>query len=117
MLYNISNKDYSLVEQASGDLAEFYGVRIKTGKWKDVVVVYGKVGIKEDITEDQATLSFTYNIQDPADLDFDELRKDEPFNNYLGDLLQHIIMDSLDNKEARIGNNESTTNTYTESSS
>ena len=116
MLYNISNKDFSLVEQEKGDLSDFYGVVLKTGKWQDVVVVYGKVGIKEDLETDTATLSFTYNIQDPADHDYDTLASNEDFNNYLGDVLQFIITDSLDNKDARIGHNESTTNPYTESS-
>ena len=44
MMYNISNEDYSIVESAN---VEFYGVKLKTGKYKDIIVVYGKVGIKD----------------------------------------------------------------------
>tara|TARA_Y100001937_G_scaffold128784_1_gene207977 strand:- start:5069 stop:5413 length:345 start_codon:yes stop_codon:yes gene_type:complete len=114
MSYNISNTDYTLVENPGGELAEFYGVRIKTGKYADVIVVYGAVSVKENKDKTNAKLSFNYNIQDPADHDYEFLQKDEDFNNYLGALLQHIIMDTLENKEARIGNKTSTTNTYTE---
>ena len=104
----------TLVENPGGELAEFYGVRIKTGKYADVIVVYGAVSVKENKDKTNAKLSFNYNIQDPADHDYEFLQKDEDFNNYLGALLQHIIMDTLENKEARIGNKTSTTNTYTE---
>jgi len=38
-----------------------------------------------------ATLSFSYNINDPGDFDHDDLTKDEGFNNYIGELLSHII--------------------------
>lgn len=117
MEYNISNTDYTLVENPGGELAEFYGVRIKTGKYADVIVVYGAVSVVENEEKTNAKLSFNYNIQDPADHDYEFLQKDEDFNNYLGALLQHIIMDSLENKEAKIGNKTSTTNTHTEQSS
>ena len=40
----ITEKDYQLVE--SNDV-EFYGVKLLTGKWKDVVYIYGEVKIKE----------------------------------------------------------------------
>ena len=117
MVYNITNKDYTLVENESGDLADFYGVKLLTGKFKNVILVYGKVSIKEDKANDTAKLSFTYSIQDPAEHDYEYLQKDEDFNNYLGAVLQFIISDSLENNEAQIGigHNESTTNTHTES--
>lgn len=113
MGYNITNNDYTLVENLGGDLAEFYGVKIKTGIWKDVILVYGSVSIKESEDKSSATLGFNYNIQDPADHDYEHLNADVNFNEYLGDLLKHIIEDSLKNKEATIGNKTSVTNTYT----
>ena len=66
----------------------------KQGKYKDIIVVYGKVGIKEDQETDTARLSFTYNLQDPADFDPQSLEKDEYFKNYLGAILQHIIKEN-----------------------
>lgn len=118
-MYNITNEDYSIVENPN---SEFHGVLLKTGIYKEAIVVYGTVSIKESPELDMATLGFTFNIQDPGDHDFDKLNESEEFKNYLGAVLQHIITDSLewgqDNKLARIGigNNESPTDTHTESS-
>lgn len=109
-MYKVTDKDYSIVEN---DNSAFQGVKLKTGTWKDVIVVYGQVGIKEDESLDMATLSFNYTVQDPADFNVDELNQDESFKNYLGSILQYIITDSLENG-GHIG--ESTTNTYTQSS-
>ena len=119
-MYKITEKDYSIVENPS---SAFHGVKLKTGTWKNVVVVYGQVGVKEDETLDMATLSFNYTIQDPADFNIDELNNDEAFKNYLGSVLQYIITDSLEYAKENnlstigIGNGESTTDTHTESSS
>ena len=102
----VSSSDYQLVE--SNDV-EFYGVKLLTGKWKNVVYIYGKVQIKESPELDIATLSFTYNIQDSAGYEDD-------------DLINDIIEDSLDYAEENnvavigIGNDESNTNTHTKSS-
>jgi len=118
-VYNITNEDYSIVENPN---SEFHGVLLKTGIYKEAIVVYGTVSIKESPELDMATLGFTFNIQDPGDHDFDKLNESEEFKNYLGAVLQHIITDSLewgqDNKLARIGigNNESSTDTHIESS-
>ena len=119
-MYNVSEKDYSIVENENSPLS---GVLLKTGTWKDVIVVYGQVGIKEDPSLDMATLTFNYTIQDPADFSVDELDKDESFKNYLGSVLQYIITDSLEYAEENnlstigIANDESTTDTHTEPSS
>lgn len=120
MLYNISDNDFTLVENPSSPL---HGVKLLRGEYKDVIVVYGQVSIKEDENLDLATLSFNFNIQDPADFTVDELEKSEAFKNYLGDVLQYIIKDSLEHAEETnqsiigIGNDESTTDTHTESTS
>jgi len=116
MGYNITNNDFKLVENdGSGEFAEFYGVRLTTGKYKNVIVIYGKVSVQE-LDTDEARLSFTYAIQDPADFDLEFLQGDEEFNNYLGAVLEFFIQDSLENKEATIGNIKPTTDAYTESS-
>ena len=119
-MYKITEKDYAIVERED---SVFHGVKLKTGTWKDVIVIYGQVGVKESPELDIATLSFNYTVQDPADFNIDELNEDESFKNYLGAVLQYIITDSLEwaeeNNVSRIGigNNESTTDSYTESSS
>lgn len=115
-MYNITNKDFTLVENdGSGEFAEFYGVKITTGKYKNIIVIYGKVSIHEDEEKDEARLSFTYAIQDPADYDIEFLEQDEDFNNYLGAVLHFFIEDSISNQEAKIGNIKSTTDAHSES--
>lgn len=118
-MYNVTAKDYSIVENENSPLS---GVLLKTGTWKDVMLVYGQVGIKEDPNLDMATLSFNYTVQDPGDFSVEELDKDESFKNYLGAILQYIIMDSLEAKDTNqdiIGkaDDKSTTNSHTKSSS
>jgi len=72
--------------------SDFYAIHLnENSPYDGVRFIYGTVSIKEDAKLDMATLTFTYNINDPGEFDHDDLRKDEKFNNYLGDLLTHII--------------------------
>ena len=118
-MYNITDKDYSFVESNN---VEFYGIRLLTGYWKNVVYVYGKVKIKESLELDQATISFTYSVQEEGSHEEDDLINDPEFKNYIGAILQHVMVESLDkNKETNegligIGNRKSNTDTHTESS-
>ena len=119
MYDNISEKDYSFVE--SNDV-EFYGIKLLTGEWKNVLYIYGKVSIKESPELDQATVSFTYSIQDASNFEEDDLINDIKFKNYIGAILQHIMIDSLGrSKKENIGiigngNRKSNTDSHTESS-
>ena len=71
--------------------SDFYSIMLnENSPYDGVRFIYGTVSIKESPELDMATLSFTYNINDPGDFDHDTLRDDEGFNNYLGDLLTHI---------------------------
>jgi len=119
-MYNIVTSDYKFVES---NQVEFYGVRLLTGKWKDVLYIYGKVSIKESPELDIATLTFTYNIQESAEYEPDDLINDPEFKNYIGAVLEHIMKNSLDESKknksgviGKIGHNESNTNTRIKSS-
>ncbi len=121
MSYNITDKDYVFVENPNDPMT---GVKITTGQWKDVIIVYGAVSVKEDEALQMATLSFNFNIKDPAEHDFDTLNEDEEFKNYLGAMLQYIITDTLEYNEKNnlssigIGKDERpVTDTHIESSS
>ena len=99
---------YITVEHPESD---FYAIHLnENSPYDGVRFIYGTVSIKESPELDIATLSFTYNINDSGDFDHDTLRDDEKFNNYLGDLLTHIIEQGTTNLEER------NTNTRTESS-
>jgi len=89
MSYNtISESDYSFVENPESDL---YGVKLQSGEWQNVIIVYGKVSIKENVESGLATLGFSYQIQDTATFQKDQLEDNKEFKNYLGDVLSHII--------------------------
>ena len=88
-MYNsITENDYGFVENPESD---FYGVKLKSGKWKNVIVIYGKVSIKESVETGYATLQFSYQVEDSGSFQPDELESSEDFKNYIGDILTHII--------------------------
>jgi len=119
MYDNISIEDYKFVESNE---VEFYGIKLLTGKWKDVLYIYGKVKITEQPELDLATLGFTYNIQESGEWEPDDLINDPEFKDYLGAVLQHILENSLEESEKNeegiigIGSRKSNTNSHTESS-
>ena len=108
-MYNITESDYSFVESNN---VEFYGVRLLSGKWRNVVYIYWKVSIKESPELDQATISFTYSVQEEGNFEEDDLINDPEFKNYIGAILQHIMEANLG--KGTIG--KSNTNTHTKSS-
>ena len=108
-MYNITTADYSFVESNN---VEFYGIKLLTGEWKNVLYIYGKVSIKESPELDQATISFTYSIQESNNFEEDDLINDPEFKNYIGAVLQHIMEDNLG--KGTIG--KSNTDTHTKSS-
>ena len=89
--------------------SDFYAIHLNDNSpYPGVRFIYGTVSIKESPDLDIATLSFTYNINDPGDFDHDTLKEDEKFNKYLGDLLTHIIEEGTTQRAER------DTNTRTE---
>jgi methylaspartate ammonia-lyase len=91
MSYNkdISENDYKIVES---NLSDFYGVKVTSGTWQNVIVIYGKVSIKESPETGYATLGFTYQVQNSGTFQKDQLESSDDFKNHLGDILKHIIM-------------------------
>lgn len=102
----MTSDDYTFMENA---MSENWAVRIKTGEWSDVIFAYGKIGIVESADKESATLQFNYKILDAGDFEEDVLQCSTEFNNHVGDILSHILEDSLiNNNEFRIGKDERT---------
>lgn len=101
----ITEDSYSLVENIS---EEFYGVKLRDEQFDGIIVVYGAVSISmpEESGEENAKLSFNYNIKDPGKYQPDQLQKSPAFNEHLGDVLTHIIVTQLDKQETCIGRPE-----------
>lgn len=114
-MYNISKDDYTF---ADNGFNEMWAIRLKN-MYEGVVYCYGKVSAKLDEVagngDGLATLSFQYQVLDEADFDKDDLEKSEDFNNYIGDVLKHIIEDSFATNNYRIGDGDDSDNGTEES--
>lgn len=101
----ITDKSYTLVESADleGSPVATYSVKIKDKKYKDVTVTYGKISLTVRDDKETAKLSFKYQIDDPADFDRQKLESDQNFNNYIGDILSHIIQTAFDSGNYKVG--------------
>ena len=53
--------------------------------------------------KETAKLSFKYQIDNPADFDRQKLESDQNFNNYIGDILSHIIQSAFDSGNYTLG--------------
>ena len=101
----MTSDDYTFMENP---MSENWAVRIKTGAWADVVYTYGKIGIVESSSKEEATLQFNYKILEAGDFEENVLQYDTDFNNHVGDILSHILQESLEHNEFRIGEDERT---------
>lgn len=82
------SKKYVFVEAPSKD---FTAIKLTEGKWKDVILKYGKVAFAKDENKDGTLpMKFDYDI-----LKFPKRLKgtkyDEKFTNYIGDILVEIL--------------------------
>ena len=119
MMYNtISQYDYEQItyhEETNHD-----SFKIVTGQYTGTIVTYGEIAITEPLDgTTEATLKFQYQI-DESPLDAEELKLDAEFNNYVGDMLTHIIESAIEENNFAIGDDpngtESTNNNTKESS-
>lgn len=105
---DITIEDYELVER---DGQDNWVVRLTTGKYEDTYYCYDSVKLippKEGWDEADgavAELSFRYGLIE-SPIDIDALADDDDFNNYIGDVLSHIIRESFENNNYRIGEEE-----------
>lgn len=105
-MYNITHDDYAFAERSD---QEQWVIHLKRGQYEDTYYCYDRVqivppegGWPEDDSDHIGTLRFTYGIIE-SPLDMEVLREDEDFNNYIGAVLQHIIEDSFDKGDYKIG--------------
>ena len=110
MVYNsISKHDYqqiSYIEDSDHD-----SFKILTGRYSGTVVTYGKIALTEPTDgEDNAVLSFEYTVNE-SNLDSDETESQE-FRTYLGDMLQVVIQEAIEEKNFAIGEKPSDTNSH-----
>ena len=101
---SITSDSYTFVEKPNSPM---YSVKLKSGGFSGVIVTYGKVSLTESADKETATLSFQFKVDEaPAPHNVGELEKSEDFNNYLGDILSHIIQNAFDSGKYKFGSDD-----------
>ena len=67
-------------------------IEIISGPYKGVVYRYKTVAVKEN-DDETATLKFDYHLHEMGDFTETKLRKDKVFENYIGLILNRIILE------------------------
>ena len=98
------NSHYEFVDELYEEDAT-YPIRLTEDKYSGTIVRYGKVHMKELYEdEDEATLKFDYEfLENPHKI----TDHDSVFNNYLGDILVNIIINTLNGKNDENRNDDS----------
>lgn len=87
----ILGEDYSFRDDIKADTVP---IQIKTGVYKDVVVRFDNISVKEN-DDMSATVSFVYELLEMGNFTETKLRADENFQIYAGKILNSLIMESL----------------------
>jgi hypothetical protein len=87
----MDSNDYTFVE---GHDQEQWTIRLKTGDFKDTYYQYGKVKITEPCDNSDPKINFTYQVLEST-YDIGGLNGNEKFLYHIGDVLKHILEDSL----------------------
>lgn len=95
----VENKDHSWTG---------IGLTEKAGKYQGVVYKYGKVDIKEDENSTAATLQFEWDMLDSNGLPKEMIGDD--FFNLIGDILQDIIRNQMEQGDLQYVNTNDRTN-------
>ena len=98
-VYNITQDDYKFIERPEDTM---YTVELLTSAYAGTKYQYSKVSAKVNEDEENATLSFLWTL-----VEGDEgLTESADFQNYIGDVLAHILQDAFDTGEYKIGNDD-----------
>ena len=115
----ITDKDYSYVdpEFVGDDKQALSEIRIDADNaWHGVQLKISRISAEVIEGTDEAQLSYTFDVtnQDPDVAK--ELEEDSDFQNYIGDIIVHVIQNAFDNGDYRIGGDDDTDNDTSEPS-
>ena len=74
-------------------------IQLLTGPYKDVILRYTTVAIKE-MEDDQAKMIFDYDLLEMGNHTETSLRKDVKFTHHIGLVLNTMILETLEEKDA-----------------
>ena len=67
-------------------------IKLLEEPFSGIIYTYGRVSFDEDEANDKLTIAFEYDIIDKAGKDFGSM---EPFENYIGNILQELIHEGI----------------------
>lgn len=70
------------------DGQKVYAIRLQEDPFRDIIYSYGRVSFNEDEENDRLSISFEYDLLEDNDQEYDT----KEFQNYIGELLQEMIM-------------------------
>jgi len=116
----VTDKDYSYVdpEFIGNDEQALSEIRIDADNaWHGVQVKISSISAQVLAETDEAQLSYNFDVtnQDPDVAA--ELEEDSDFQEYIGDIIVHVIQKAFDNGDYRIGGDNDTDNDTSEPSS
>ena len=90
------NVDYSFDTQTEDD-SGFINIKLLGGEFDGIVYRYGKVSVQEEEEQEQAYLTFEFDVVDHNGRE--SLEENMEFKNHIGNILQHIMMKSVANNQ------------------
>jgi hypothetical protein len=105
----VTSASYSFVERPTSEL---YSVLLREGVYSDVVITYGKVQLVRPEGNQPPVLRFSYTTNHAPDpYTVEELDRSPEFKNYLGEVLTHILCESLESGRYKMGKPNSNVST------
>jgi len=86
----MKNKPYVVVENKQG----FDAIKLTENPFEGIIYTYGRVSFDEDDATGYIKLKFDYEILDYADK---VITNKQPFEKYIGDILQELIHEGIEN--------------------
>jgi hypothetical protein len=100
------NEDYILRDELTGP-DETTAIEIASDTiWKGVTYRYTAVTFVEDPETGKANMRFGFNIIDPAGFTEEEIRSDVGFTNYIGTILNSLILEYVSLPEEEVVEDE-----------
>lgn len=94
----IENGDYKFRDDLyNAKKGETVPIEILTWPYNGVIYRYSQVGVSEQ-EDGTANLKYSYELLQCGEHTETQLRKDEKFSRHLGILLNHLILESLENE-------------------
>lgn len=105
----ITKSDYKFVDD-SDDSHQFSEILVLADNmWKGIQFKYGKVTVRViDETEEMAQLSYEFEVMNQEPDVARRLEEDQNLQNYIGDILTHIITNAFEEGDYRIGREDDT---------